>query len=335
MFETENPCEAQVSNWDDIAKWLNQFPAPEVTVNVDEGGTSIAKTAWAFRGLRDSSYKLAPTIEREASSKSIGWPALELLVSQEFRSRARMHLSAPIVPEDELGWRAVMQHYGVPSRLLDFTYSLFVGLYFAVRGGLGPASNESQPGCLTRPSIDRTHVRLWAVNTEALMARFKSVAHKARNEERKRQGTATARRVNLFDPAYSESDRDLMADETEEVQKLIVESLSAKNTQREEQNRQGCVCAAVPPTLNPRLSSQQGIFLLNCAEGLTFIESMEKMMQGVKNSCEKLDIPVNLLPELENKLFQMNINEQSLFPDLEGMAGLIRQKIRLHWNPTA
>lgn len=45
-----------------------------------------------------------------------------------------------------------------------------------------------------------------------------------------------------------------------------------------------------------------------------------------------LDLPVSLIPEIEERLFQMNIHEQSLFPDLEGLAGLMRQEIRLHWR---
>ena len=38
------------------------------------------------------------------------------------------------------------------------------------------------------------------------------------------------------------------------------------------------------------------------------------------------------LDEIEERLFQMNIHEQALFPDMEGLAGLICQKLRLHWK---
>ena len=46
----------------------------------------------------------------------------------------------------------------------------------------------------------------------------------------------------------------------------------------------------------------------------------------------RLDIPVGLVPEIERRLFQMNIHHQSMFPDMEGLAGFIRQKLRLHWK---
>jgi hypothetical protein len=44
------------------------------------------------------------------------------------------------------------------------------------------------------------------------------------------------------------------------------------------------------------------------------------------------DVAAGAISEIEQKLFQMNIHEQSLFPDMEGLAGLIRQKTRLHWK---
>ncbi len=41
-------------------------------------------------------------------------------------------------------------------------------------------------------------------------------------------------------------------------------------------------------------------------------------MQARSEWRRTFDIPVDLLPEIEERLFQMNVHEQSLFPDLEG-----------------
>ncbi len=33
---------------------------------------------------------------------------------------------------DYLEWLSIMQHFGAPTRLLDFTYSIYIALYFAI-----------------------------------------------------------------------------------------------------------------------------------------------------------------------------------------------------------
>jgi hypothetical protein len=84
---------------------------------------------------------------------------------------------------------------------------------------------------------------------------------------------------------------------------------------------------------NHRLASQQGVFLVNCAESLSFGESLKKMMATHTSEwCKRFDITADAVPHIEQRLFQMNIHEQSLFPDTEGLAGFIRQKVRLHWR---
>lgn len=153
------------SSWAEITEWLGEFPPPETSIDYESG---FAAKAWVFRGLRSSTYELQPAIEREAQDKSMEWSALEALVSSEFKARARMHLRAPLIPADEITWLAHMQHYAVPTRLLDFTYSPFVALYFAIRSG------HKDP--------HRTHVRLWAVDAGAVNDCFSRVAWMAKTK---------------------------------------------------------------------------------------------------------------------------------------------------------
>jgi len=58
------------------------------------------------------------------------------------------------------------------------------------------------------------------------------------------------------------------------------------------------------------------------------------MMSGSKKGwCRRLLIRNTLAARIEEKLFQMNIHELSLFPDMQGLAGFVRQKLRLYWVP--
>jgi hypothetical protein len=97
-------------------------------------------------------------------------------------------------------------------------------------------------------------------------------------------------------------------------------------------NKNSLVLSALPPIENRRLSSQQGTFLFNAAESLTFEESLSKMMKGHNDWYQRFEFAESALADAEARLFQMNINDLSLFPDIEGVAGYVRQKARLLWG---
>ena len=88
------------------------------------------KPGWIYRGVGDSSFSLLPKVGRLEFRSQYSIETEHLLL-QIFKQRAIRHVSPQ--PTSELAWLAVGQHHGLPTRLLDWTYSPLVALYFAIR----------------------------------------------------------------------------------------------------------------------------------------------------------------------------------------------------------
>jgi FRG domain len=60
-------------------------------------------------------------------------PSHERAVIREFQRRAHHYLPGTPLADSSLELLALMQHHGAPTRLLDWTYSLYVAAHFALR----------------------------------------------------------------------------------------------------------------------------------------------------------------------------------------------------------
>lgn len=82
------------------------------------------RSRYAYRGLADVRYPLATTLIRLGGD----YASLEKHLLRNFRKYA--HRS--VVQRDSIWhWLSVAQHYGLPTRLMDWTYSPFAALHFA------------------------------------------------------------------------------------------------------------------------------------------------------------------------------------------------------------
>lgn len=95
----------------------------------------LARPNWIYRGQCDASWALSTSLERCFLREGIEGEARAKLERELLREFMRTyHNYAAHVPERErlLEWLSLMQHHGAPTRLLDFTFSIYVAAYFAV-----------------------------------------------------------------------------------------------------------------------------------------------------------------------------------------------------------
>jgi hypothetical protein len=136
-------------------------------------------TKYLFRGQSNADWKLADSLFRVVDSPSIGpnhFIDLENLALRNFAAQAHLFLDSSLIPgaDSLLLWWSIMQHFGCPTRLLDWTGSPFVATYFAV------AENPDRDGAVwvfdgkpllsgepwTRPGISAAQKRLQTSKNE-------------------------------------------------------------------------------------------------------------------------------------------------------------------------
>lgn len=115
-------CRITVDSWNDLLSLFDKL-----TNKVSD---------WAFRGQSDDNWGLSSKFEREAKNYHCESPYWfknrEHYILQDFQRRAHHYVEKVPKSENCIEWLSLLQHYGGPTRLLDFTYSSYVALFFAV-----------------------------------------------------------------------------------------------------------------------------------------------------------------------------------------------------------
>lgn len=89
----------------------------------DSWATSLQRyrSSYVYRGLEDKDFELTSTLNR------LGESHLEKHLLRNFRKYSQLEDDTKSI----WNWLALAQHHGLPTRLLDWTYSPLVALHFA------------------------------------------------------------------------------------------------------------------------------------------------------------------------------------------------------------
>jgi hypothetical protein len=249
-----------------------------------------------FRGHDDAAYELTPSLFRKKDDG--GWRYLpnedrlckELLIAHHDEFQSDQYCFDRLVR---------MQHFDLPTRLLDISGNPLVALYFACTGSKGLQEDLSGEVIVFRVASDQ--IKYYDSDTVSCLANLCQLTHEQKN----------ALKLDL-------SFEDFKVDET--VGKLLhfIKAEKPFFENRIEPSHLGSILCVKAKQTNLRIRSQSGAFLL-------FGHDV-RMSETGQDGIEIDRITITNKAEILRQLDRLNINAKTVYPSIDRTAQHLKQR---------
>jgi hypothetical protein len=232
-------------------------------------GTKRHRSNFIYHGLSNSQFELTSSLRRNCKHLSAS------LESSILRNFTKYSLAEYPTPNSSVWQQMILgQHHGLPTRLLDWTYSPLTALHFAT------TENNLD-------KMDKHDCIVWKIDIEELHKKLPQKYYDVLHNENALIFTVDM--LGRVAPDTEKYDRD-MGDSA----MVIIE----------------------PPSIDPRIINQYSYFSIIP----TGVEKVEDFLAENTENTVKYVIKKELRWRIRDMLDQLNINERTVYPGLDGLS---------------
>ena len=236
------------------------------------------RSSYLYRGLSNAKFNLVTSLQRNCKGKK---DELELSILRNFTKYTAKE--EPKLKESIWRQMIVGQHHGLPTRLLDWSYSVLVALHFATSG-------ESLN------MIDDHDCAVWKIDIEEINGMLPDKYKKILKTE-----NAYLLTVDMMD-------------------RLISGDVNALEKYDKEMGEHALVLLE-PFSIDQRIINQYSYFSIIPAQMEHGTDSLGiEAFLSTTNNTVKYVIDKSLKWRIRDMLDQMNINERTIYPGIDGIA---------------
>lgn len=279
----------EIEHWNDIFRLNQRF-----------------MSNFVFRGQGNADWGLNTSLARMVEGHHPNFidktmPAFyEQRMMEEFQWKYPIYEKSHIPgPEESIEWLSLMQHYGSPTRMLDFSYSMYVAMFMAIDGSFYPKS------------------AIWALNKSVISER---VVEKYCAENNTDVVAVADLDRYTYNEAMSAINNRFVG--SKEKPELFLYATRPQMSNERINRQQGLF--VIPSSIEVGFGEILKNYYndsFHVTMGFDDVVRMSADHYGQHTvSVLKIEIPKNLKYGISNVLRQMNITSETMYPGLDGLA---------------